>query len=34
MGRQIAELNENMSVVKEFFLDGQTVNSPAWPTGA
>jgi hypothetical protein len=34
MGRQIAELNENMTVVKSFFLDGQTVNGPAWPTGA
>ena len=25
MGREIAELNENMGVVKEFFLNGQTV---------
>ena len=25
MGRQIAELNENMSVMKEYFLDDQPV---------
>ncbi len=32
MGRQIAELNENMDVVKKSFLDGQTVKgSFAWP---
>jgi hypothetical protein len=34
MGRLIAEYNENMRVVKKFFLDGQTVSgSLAWPTG-
>jgi patatin-like phospholipase/acyl hydrolase len=32
MGRQIAELNENMDLVKRSFLDGQTVSgSSAWP---
>src|SRR5262249_157290 len=32
MGRQIAELNEHMDMVKKFFLDGQTVQgSSAWP---
>lgn len=33
MGRQIAELTQNMTVVKKFFLDGQTTNPPAWPMG-
>jgi patatin-like phospholipase/acyl hydrolase len=32
MGRQIAELNENLDKVKKSFLDGQTVSgSVAWP---
>jgi hypothetical protein len=33
MGRQIAELSENMTVVKKFFLGSQTTNPPAWPMG-
>ena len=34
MGREIAELNENMSVVKEYFLDGRP-GEPfrPWPDG-